>query len=99
MKTHPDNAAVLDNACGVLGNLALKNADNKSMPEAAVEAPALAPAVHAVRHQNIANDFDDAAVLLGSNPPCIPFICTPCSPHRKYSVFNISYVYSNLTLS
>ena len=28
MKTHPDNAAVLENACGVLANIA-GNADNK----------------------------------------------------------------------
>jgi hypothetical protein len=28
MKTHPDNAAVLEHACGVLANLAV-NADNR----------------------------------------------------------------------
>ena len=29
MKTHPDNAAVLTQACGVLAILAFLNADNK----------------------------------------------------------------------
>ena len=29
MKTHPDNAAVLEKACGVLVSLALNNTDNK----------------------------------------------------------------------
>ena len=29
MKSHPDNAAVLEEACGVLINLARNNADNK----------------------------------------------------------------------